>query len=84
MVVDRIDPQVIPSLHELEFSLSTSEVSYQAIIHTAIVPISVLLAVSEELEEGYLPTWPKNSLDSRDCLDMFLTSNEGTMEAMYR
>ena len=46
IVVDRTDPWVLPSHHELEVPLSTVEVAYQAIIHTTIDPISVPLTVS--------------------------------------
>ena len=57
MVVDRTDPWVLPSHHEPKVPLSAMEVSYQAIVHTAIDPILVPLTVSEELEEAYLPTF---------------------------
>ena len=55
MVVDRIDPWVLPSHHEPEVPLPATEVAYQAIVHTAIDPIPVPLTVSEEPEEAYLP-----------------------------
>ena len=37
--VDRIDPWVLPSHHELEVPLSAAEVAYQDIIHTDVDPI---------------------------------------------
>ena len=55
MVVDRIDPWVLPSHHEPEVPLSIVEVAYQAIIHTTIDPILVPLIVSEDPEEASLP-----------------------------
>ena len=45
-VVDRTDPWVLPSHHELEVPLSTVEVAYQAIIHTDVDPIPVPLTIS--------------------------------------
>ena len=54
MVVDRIDPWVLPSHHEPKVPLSVAEVAYQAIIHIAVDPVLVPLAVSEELEEASL------------------------------
>ena len=65
-VVDRIDPWVLPTHHELEVPLSTVEVAYQDITQTTIDPIPVPLLVSEELEEVYLPAWAENSLHSTD------------------
>ena len=65
MVVDRIDPWVLPSHHEPEVPLSAAEVAYQAIIHIVVDPIPVPLTVSEEPEEAYLPAWAVNSLHSR-------------------
>ena len=81
-VVDRTNPLVLPSSHEPKVPLSVVEVAYQAIIHTAIDPISVPLTVSEEMEEAYLPAWGVNSLHYRDCLDMFFPSDEAILEAM--
>ena len=82
MVVDRTDPLVLPSHHEPEVSLSAMEVAYQDIVHTVVDSISVPLTVSEEPEEAYFPAWAENSLHPRDCLDMFLPSNESILEAM--
>ena len=82
MVVDRMDPWVLPSRHEPEVPLSVVEVSYQAIIHTIVDPILVPLTVSEELKEAYMPTWEVNSLHSRDCLDMVFPLYEAILEAM--
>ena len=45
-IVDRTDPWVLPSHHEPEVPLSTTEVAYQAIIHTTVDPIPVPLRVS--------------------------------------
>ena len=84
MVVDRTDLWVLPSHHEPEVPLLVVEVSYQAIVHTVVDPISVPLTVSEELEEAYFPTWEENSLHSRDCLDMVLPSDEAILEAMCK
>ena len=81
-VVDRTDPWVLPSHHELEVPLLAAKVAYQAIVHTTVDPILVPLTMSEELEECYLPTWAKNSLLSRDRLDMVLPSDEAILEAM--
>ena len=81
-VFNRMDPWVVPSRHEHEVPLSIVEITYQAIVHTAIDPISVPLTVSEDLEEVYLPSWAMNSLHSRDCLDMVLPSDEAILEAM--
>ena len=82
MVVDRTDPWVLPSHHEPEVPLSAAEVAYQAIVHTAIDPILIPLAVSEESKESYLPAWAENSLHSRDCLNMVLPTDEAILEAM--
>ena len=82
MVVDRIDPSVLPSHHEPEVPLLAIEVAYQYIIHTTIDPIVVPLTVSEELKEAYLSTWEENSLHSRDCLDMVLPLDEAILGAM--
>ena len=65
-VVDRTDRWVLPSRHEPEVTLSTVEVSYQAIVHTIADPIPVPLTVSEEPKEAYLFAWAENSLHSRD------------------
>ena len=81
-VVDRTDPWVLPSHHELEVPLSAAEVAYQAITHTVVDPITVPLTVLEELEEVYLPAWAENSLHSRYWLDMVLPSDESILEAM--
>ena len=81
-IVDRTDPWVLPSHHELEVPLSAADVAYQAIIHTIVDPIPVPLTVSEEPEEAYLPAWAVNSLHSRDCLVMVLPSDEAILEAM--
>ena len=81
-VVDRADLWVLPSYHEPEVPLSTMEVAYQAIIHTAVDSIMVPLTVSEEPEEAYLPTWAVNYLHSRDCLDMVFPLDEAILEAM--
>ena len=56
--------------------------AYQAITRTTVDPIPVPLTISEELEEAYMPAWEENSLNSRDCLDMVLPSDEGILEAM--
>ena len=82
MVVDRTDPWVLPSPHELEVPLSSVEVAYQAITQTNVDPIPDPLIVSEDVEEVYLPAWAKNSLHSIDCLDMVLPSDEAILEAM--
>ena len=82
IVVNRTDPWVLPSHHELEVPLSVVEVAYQAIIHTIVDSILVPLTVSEELEEPYLPAWAENYLHSRHCLDMVLPSDEAILEAM--
>ena len=82
MVVDRMDPWVLPSHHEPEVPLSIVEVAYQAIIHTTIDPILVPLTVSEEPEESYLPAWAENSLYIDDCLDMVFPSDKAILEAM--
>ena len=84
MVVDRMDPWVLPSHHEPEVPLLVEKVAYQDIIHTAVDPILVPLTVSEEPEEAYLLTWADNSLHFRDCLDMVLPSDEAILEAMCR
>ena len=81
-VVDRTDPWVLPSHHELEVRLSTVEIDYQAIIHTIVDPIAVPLTVSKEPKEAYLPAWEKNSLHTEDCLDMVFLSDEAILEAM--
>ena len=47
-VVDRTNPWVLPSRHEPEVPLSAAEVSYQAIVHTAVDPIPVPVTVLEE------------------------------------
>ena len=83
-VVDRTDPWVIPSCHELEVPLSKVEVAYQAIVYTTIDPIPVPLTILEELKEVYFPAWAKNSLHSRDCLGMVLPSDEAILESMCR
>ena len=83
-VVDRKDPWVLPSHHELEVPLLAAEVAYQAIVHTTVDLIPVPLIVSVEPEEAYLPAWAVNSLHSRDCLDVVLPSDEAILEAMYR
>ena len=57
MVVDRTDPWVLPSCHEPEVPLLAVELSYQAIIHTIVDPISVPHTISEELKESYMPAW---------------------------
>ena len=51
-VIDRTDPWVLPSPHELEVPLSTVEVAYQAITQTTVDPIPDPLTVSE--------TWKKS------------------------
>ena len=66
MVVDRNEPWVIHSHHEPEVALSAVEVAYQAIIHTAVDPISGPLTVSEEPKETYLPAWAENSSHTED------------------
>ena len=66
MVVDRTDPWVLPSHHEIEVPLSVAEIAYQAMIHTIVDPVLVPLTVSEEMEEAYLPAWAENCLHSRD------------------
>ena len=71
-VVNRMDPWVLPSRHELEVPLSAAKVAYQAIIHSDVDPVSVPLTVSEEPEEAYLPAWEENSLHTGDCLDTVL------------
>ena len=83
-VVDRTDPWVLPSHHELEVPLLVVEVGYQAITKTTVDPILVPLTVSEELEEAYLPAWAENSFHSTDCLDMVLPYDEAILEAMCR
>ena len=45
MVVDRTDPWVLPSHHELEVPLSAVELAYQDIIHTIVDPIPVPLTI---------------------------------------
>ena len=45
-VVDRIDPWVLPSPHELKVPLSAVEVAYQAITQTTVDPIPDPLIVS--------------------------------------
>ena len=82
IVVDRIDPWVLPSRHEPQVPLSTVEVAYQAIVNIAIDSIVTPSTVSEDSEEAYLPAWAENSLHSRDCLDMVLPSDEAILEAM--
>ena len=82
MVVDIIDPWVLPSHHESEMILLAVEVAYQAIIHTTVDPIPIPLIVSEELKEAYFPSWEENSLHSRYCLDMILPSDEAIPVAM--
>ena len=57
MVVNRTNPWVLHSHHELAVLLSTVEVAYQDITQTTVDPILVPLTVSEELEEVYLPSW---------------------------
>ena len=42
-IVDRTDPWVLPSPHELEVPLSTVEVAYQAITQNTVDPIPVLV-----------------------------------------
>ena len=83
-VVDRTDPWVLPTHHELEVPLSVVEVAYQAITQTTVYPISVPLSVSEELEEVYLPAWLEKYLHSTYCLNMVLPSDEAILEAMCR
>ena len=58
-VVDRTDPWVLLSPHELDVPLSAVEVAYQAITQATIDPIPDHLIVSEDLEEVYLPAWVK-------------------------
>ena len=82
MVVDRTDPWVLPTHHELEVPLSAMEVAYQAITQATTDPIPDPLTISEDLEEVYLPVWVENSSHSIDCLDMVLPSNEAILEAM--
>ena len=84
MVVDRTNPWVLPSLHELEVPLSAMEISYQAIVHTVVDPILVPLTASEEPEESYLPAWEAKSLHSRDCLDMDLPLDESILKSVCR
>ena len=84
MVVDRTDPWVLPSRHELDVPLSAVEVAYKAIIQTTVDPILVPLTVSKELKEAYLPAWEENYLHSRDCLDMVFPCDEAILEAMCR
>ena len=79
MVVDRMDPWVLPSHHEPEVPLSVVEVAYQAIVHTTVDPILVPLTVSEEPKETYFPAWAKNSLHSIDCLNMVLPLDEAIL-----
>ena len=57
MVVNRIDPWVLPSHHEPEVPLSVVEIADQAIIHATVDPIPIPLTDSEEREEAYLPAW---------------------------
>ena len=83
-IVDRTGPWVLPSRHEPEVPLSTTEVAYQAIVHTTVDSISVPLAVSEEPKEAYLLAWEVNYLHSRDCLDMVFPLDEAILEAMCR
>ena len=54
MVVDRIDPWVLPSRHEPQVPLSTVEVAYQSIVNTTVDPIATPSIVSEESKESYL------------------------------
>ena len=81
-VVDRTNPWVLPTPHELEVPLSAVEVAYQAITHATVDPILDPLTVSDDLEEVYLPAWAENSSHSIDCLDMVLPSDEAILEAM--
>ena len=81
-VVNRTNPWVLPSHHELEVPLLATDVAYQDIIHTAVDPVSVPLMVLEELEESYMPAWAENSLHTKDCLDMVFPSDEAILEAM--
>ena len=81
-VVDRTDPWVLPTPHELEVPLSTVEVAYQDITQAAVDPIPDPLTVSDDLEEVYLPVWVENSSHSIDCLDMVLPFDEAILEAM--
>ena len=82
MVVDRMEPWVLPSHHELEVLLSVVEVACQAVIHTIVDPVLVPLTVLEDPEEAYLPAWAENSLHTEDFLDMVFPCNEAILEAM--
>ena len=82
IVVDRMDPWVLPSHYEPEVPLLVVEVAYQAIVNTIVDPVSIPLTVSEEPEEIYMHAWAENSLYTDDFLDMVLTSNEAILEAM--
>ena len=83
-VVDKTDPWVLPSHHEPEVPLSTMEVPYHAIIHTAVDPVPGPLIVSKEPEEAYLPAWAENFLHTEYCLDMVFPSDITIMESMCR
>ena len=50
MVVDRMDPWVLPTHYELEVPLSAAEVAYQAIVNTTVDPVSVPPTILEESE----------------------------------
>ena len=81
-MVDRTDPWVLPTPHELEVPLSAVEVAYQAITQATVDPFLDPLIVSNDLEEVYFPAWAENSLHSIDSLDMVLPSDEAILEAM--
>ena len=81
--VNRTDPWVLPSHFEPDVLLSVVEVAYQAIINTTFDPILVPPIVSEEPEEGYLPTWAENSLYSDNCLDKVLPPDKAILESMH-
>ena len=82
MVVDRMDPLVLPSRHEPEVPLLVVELAYQAIINTTVDHVSVPPTTPEEPEESYLYAWAENSLHTEDFLDMVLPSDEAILEAM--
>ena len=84
IVVDRIDPWVLPSHHESQVPLSAVEVAYQVVFNAIADSIVTPYIVLEEFDETYFLVWAENSTYSYGCLDMVLPSDKAILEAMIR
>ena len=82
MIVERMDPWVLPSRYEPQVPLSAVEVAYQFVVNTTVDSFATPSIVSEESEEAYLPSWAENSLHSYECLDMVFPLDESILESM--